>query len=88
MYVHEVLVNHLGGLSLPRKRVIRLTDRPDMIIDVCHGHRNNNTTTATLLMMANIHMTIVQVEAGRAKMLKDMKKKMALTKMATESNWP
>ena len=29
-YVHEVLVNHLGGLSLPRKSVIRLTDRPDM----------------------------------------------------------
>ena len=29
-YVHEVLVNRLGGLSLPRKRVVRLTDRPDM----------------------------------------------------------
>ena len=25
-YVHEVLVNRLGGLSLPRKSVIRLTD--------------------------------------------------------------
>ena len=29
-YVHEVLVNHLGGLSLPRKSAVRLTDRPDM----------------------------------------------------------
>ena len=29
-YVHQVLVNCLGGLSLPRKSVIRLTDRPDM----------------------------------------------------------
>ena len=29
-YVHEVLVNLLGGLSLPRKSVVRLTDRPDM----------------------------------------------------------
>ena len=29
-YVHEVLVNRLGGLSLP----IRLTDRPDMTLDV------------------------------------------------------
>ena len=29
-YVHEVLVNRLGGLSLPRKSVVRLTDRPDM----------------------------------------------------------
>ena len=28
--VHEVLVNRLGGLSLPRKSVVRLTDRPDM----------------------------------------------------------
>ena len=24
-YVHEVLVNRLGGLSLPRKSVVRLT---------------------------------------------------------------
>ena len=29
-YVHDVLVNRLGGLSLPRKSVVRLTDRPDM----------------------------------------------------------
>ena len=32
-YVHEVLVNHLG-LSWPRKSVVRLTDRPDMALDV------------------------------------------------------
>ena len=31
-YVHEVLVNRLGGLSLPRKSVVRLTDRPDMTL--------------------------------------------------------
>ena len=30
--VHEVLVSRLGGLSLPRKSVVRLTDRPDMTI--------------------------------------------------------
>ena len=41
-YVHEVLVNHLGGLSLPRKSVVRLTDRPDMIIYVYRGRK---TTT-------------------------------------------
>ena len=29
-YVHEVLVNRIGGLSLSRKSVVRLTDRPDM----------------------------------------------------------
>ena len=38
-YVHEVLVNCLGGLSLPRKSVVRLTDRPDMTLDVYHGRK-------------------------------------------------
>ena len=38
-YVHEVLVNHLGGLSLPRKSVVRLTDRPDMTFDVYRGRK-------------------------------------------------
>ena len=37
-YVHEVLVNRIGGLSLPRKSVVRLTDRPDMTLDVYRGH--------------------------------------------------
>ena len=32
--MHEVLINRLGGLSLPRKSVVRLTDRPDMTLDV------------------------------------------------------
>ena len=35
----EVLVNRLGGLSLPRKSVIRLTDRPDMTLDVYRGRK-------------------------------------------------
>ena len=38
-YVHEVLVNRLGGLSLPRKSVVRLTDRPDMTLDVYRGRQ-------------------------------------------------
>ena len=38
-YVHEVLVNRLGGLSLPWKSVIRLTDRPDMTLDVYRGRK-------------------------------------------------
>ena len=37
--MHEVLVNRLGGLSLPRKRVVRLTDRPDMTLDVYRGRK-------------------------------------------------
>ena len=35
--MHEVLVNCLGGLSLPRKSVVRLTDHPDMTLDVYRG---------------------------------------------------
>ena len=47
-YVHEVLVNHLGGLSLPRKSVVRLTDRPDMTLDVYRGRK---TTTQQQLVV-------------------------------------
>ena len=41
-YVQEVLVNRLGGLSLPRLSVARLTDHPDMTIDDYLGRK---TTT-------------------------------------------
>ena len=37
--MHEVLVNLLGGLSLPRKSVVRLTDRPNMTLDVYRGRK-------------------------------------------------
>ena len=37
--MHKVLLNRLGGLSLLRKSVVRLTDRPDMTIDVYHGRK-------------------------------------------------
>ena len=37
--MHEVLVNRFGGLSLPRKSVVRLTDRPDMTLDVYRGRK-------------------------------------------------
>ena len=30
--MHKELVNRLGGLSLPRKSVVRLTDRHDMTL--------------------------------------------------------
>ena len=41
-YVHEALVNRLGGLSQSKKSVVRLTDRPNMTIDVYPGRK---TTT-------------------------------------------
>ena len=56
--MHEVLVNRLGGLSLPRKSVVRLTDRPDMTLDVYRGRKtiiqqynNNNTSLITLTVI-------------------------------------
>ena len=62
--MHEVLVNRLGGLSLPRKSVVRLTDRPDMTLDVYRGRKttkqlryhneviyNKNTTTGNIYKM-------------------------------------
>ena len=35
--------NRLGGLSLPRKSVVRLTDRPDMTLDVYRGRKTTIT---------------------------------------------
>ena len=42
--MHKVLVNRLGGLSLPRKSVVRLTDRPDMTLDVYRGRKTTKQT--------------------------------------------
>ena len=53
--MHEVLVNPLGGLSLPRKSVVRLTDRHDMTLDVYRGRKNNTTTKTTIVIMAETH---------------------------------
>ena len=37
--MQEVLFNRLGVLSLPRKSVVRLTDCPDMTLDVYRGRK-------------------------------------------------
>ena len=55
-YVHEVLVNRLGGLSLPRKSVVRLTDRPDMTLDVYRGRKT------TIQQYNNISVTPAYLE--------------------------
>ena len=47
--MHEVLVNRLGGLSLPRKSVVRLTDRPDMTLDVYRGRKTTIQSINLLL---------------------------------------
>ena len=48
--MHEVLVNRLGGLSLPRKSVVRLTDRPDMTLDVYPGRKTTQQEQQYLLV--------------------------------------
>ena len=35
--MHEILVNRIGGLNLPKKCVARLSDRPDMTSAVYRG---------------------------------------------------
>ena len=35
--MQDILVNCLGGLSLPRKSVVWSTDYPDMTLAVYHG---------------------------------------------------
>ena len=61
-YVHEVLVNRLGGLSLPRKSVVRLTDCPDMTLDVYCGR----ITTKQQQLEKKVQVSHSQVPAGQA----------------------
>ena len=55
--MHEVLVNRLGGLSLPGKSVVRLTDRPDMTVDVYCGSK-----TTIQQQHARVFWIIIAVE--------------------------
>ena len=58
--MHEVLVNHLGGLGLPRKSVVRLTDRPDMTLDVYCGRKTtSNAMDCEISHIQNIHFHLV-----------------------------
>ena len=61
--MHEVLVNRLGGLSLPRKSVVRLTDRPDMTLDVYRGRKTTMQHAKTLLLHEK-QLFYAEVEGG------------------------
>ena len=50
MYVHKVLVNRLGGLSLHWKIVARLTDRPDTTLDVYRGRKTTTQQYTPLVL--------------------------------------
>ena len=57
--MHEVLVNGLGGLSLPRESVVRLTDRPDMTFDVYRGRKTTiqyNTSLFFVFVQENFDL--------------------------------
>ena len=58
--MHEVLVNRLGGLSLPRKSVVRLTDRPDMTLDVYRG-RKTTTQQQKQIQKQIISLQVVKI---------------------------
>ena len=57
--MYAVLVNLLGGLSLPRKSVVRLTDHPDMTFAVYRGHK----TTSQQHTSANASVTGLEVHS-------------------------
>ena len=44
----------LGGLSLPRKSVVRLIDRPDMTLDVYRGRKTTNQQKSTFTKLKPI----------------------------------
>ena len=52
--MHEVLVNRLGGLSLPRKSVVRLTDRPVMTLDVYRGRKTTKQQQNYMIVVQNL----------------------------------
>ena len=47
-YVHEVLVNRLVGLNLPRKSMGRLTARHDNTLDVYRGRKTTTRRCGTV----------------------------------------
>ena len=68
--MHEVLVNRFGGLSLPRKKVVRLTDRPDMTLDVYRGRKTTMQQQQQWFTMAvsNSFLTPLEKKSSHADM--------------------
>ena len=64
--MHEVLVNRLGGLSLPRKSVVRLTDRADMTLDVYRGRKTTiQPTNLTCTMLSSVDLAYYGVSRSK-----------------------
>ena len=67
--MHEVPVNRLGGLSLPRKSVVRLTDRPDMTFDVYRGRKTTTQQTRNVIVTFSIGFKLVTLNLTFGKRL-------------------
>ena len=67
--MHEVLVDRLGGLSLPRKSVVRLTDRPDMTLDVSMDVKQQCNNNNKALIKAKVVYNFGLPECKRVKPL-------------------
>ena len=63
--MHEVLVNRLGGLSLPRRSVVKLTDRPDMTLDVYRGRETTIQQQRTVVVSVAVSVCLGQHISGR-----------------------
>ena len=59
--MHEVLVNRLGGLSLPRKSVVMLTDRPAMTLDVCRGRKTAMQQQSMVSLIIQVISTLIKL---------------------------
>ena len=57
--MHKVLVNRLGGLNLPRKSVVRLTDRPDMTLNVYVDVKQQNKQTGKIGIFSVLNSSLV-----------------------------
>ena len=65
--MHQVLVNRLGCLSLSRKSVVRLTDHPNVTLDVFRGPK---TTTQQQLNLPRLALILHwQVDQSRGRLL-------------------
>ena len=60
--MHEVLVYHFGGLSLPRKSVVRLTDHPDMTLDVYRGRKTTKQHDPKGVRAIEVLLYIIQIQ--------------------------
>ena len=62
--MHEVLVDYLGGKSLPRECVVRLNDHPDVTIDVYLGHKTTQQQQIKGWTLQSYHVTRLSSHAS------------------------